>query len=73
MSVFSKLTSDAVVEVWKGSWQGEMSKVTGLHYKTLLSSPWYLNYAGNPYGQDWKGVYTVDPLNFDGNRHGFGR
>ncbi|XP_022108123.1 beta-hexosaminidase subunit beta-like isoform X2 [Acanthaster planci] len=60
------VVSNAVVHVWKGPWQEELAKVTRLGYKTLLSTPWYLNYAGNPYGQDWKTAYAVEPLMFNG-------
>ncbi|KAA0152983.1 hypothetical protein FNF29_03505 [Cafeteria roenbergensis] len=61
------LPSDFVVNVWKGGWQEEMSKVTA-KFRTVLSSPYYENYIENPYSNsgDWMGYYTTEPLNFTG-------
>lgn len=39
-------------------WQG---------YRTLLSSPWYLN-LGEMASEDWVTYYGVDPLGFPGSR-----
>lgn len=41
-----------------------MANVTSAGYKTLLSTPWYLNRIS--YGQDWLGHYKADPQDFTG-------
>ena len=35
-------------------------------YRTLLSSPWYLNLGGFA-SNDWAKYYAVEPLNFEGS------
>lgn len=62
---------DTIIQVWKNvnkpgepTWQEYISKVTKNGYKTILSSPWYLNYI--KYGRDWEEYYMIEPLSFDG-------
>uniref|UniRef100_A0A8D0AL58 Beta-hexosaminidase n=1 Tax=Sander lucioperca TaxID=283035 RepID=A0A8D0AL58_SANLU len=61
------LKPDTLIHVWKGNqeqYQSEMANVTSAGYKTLLSTPWYLNRIS--YGQDWHGHYKADPQDFNG-------
>ncbi|KAL4227497.1 hypothetical protein ACF0H5_012941 [Mactra antiquata] len=60
----AKVANNTVIEVWKDKYQEELSRITGLGYKTILASPWYLDYIS--YGTDWKNYYTPDPLGFNG-------
>ena len=47
---------------------GKVSCVAGKQgYKTLLSSPWYLN-IGEMASEDWAAYYQVDPVGFNGTR-----
>jgi hexosaminidase len=55
---------DTVVEVWKGGYQQELSDVTAAGLKTIISTPWYLDYIS--YGSDWQNYYKVEPTNFNG-------
>uniref|UniRef100_A0A1A8P7V5 Beta-hexosaminidase n=10 Tax=Nothobranchius TaxID=28779 RepID=A0A1A8P7V5_9TELE len=62
-----KLKPDTLIHVWKGnqqSYQREMANITSAGYRTLLSSPWYLNRIA--YGQDWQAIYKADPQDFKG-------
>ncbi|XP_013926650.1 PREDICTED: beta-hexosaminidase subunit alpha [Thamnophis sirtalis] len=62
-----KVNPNTVIHVWKESpitFQEEMSRVTEAGFRTLLSSPWYLNIIS--YGQDWLTAYKVEPLDFKG-------
>ncbi|XP_030832621.1 beta-hexosaminidase subunit alpha isoform X2 [Strongylocentrotus purpuratus] len=59
-----KVRSDTVVHVWKGPYPSELANVTAKGYKTILSTPWYLNYIS--YGDDWRKYYVVEPTLFNG-------
>ncbi|XP_071794815.1 beta-hexosaminidase subunit alpha-like isoform X1 [Asterias amurensis] len=64
-----KVDSGTVVHVWKTPWQSELFNVTKKGYKSLISTPWYLNLAGaSPYNQDWRSIYSVEPLKFNGTQ-----
>ena len=66
--LFTKVGIETVVHVWKTPWQKELFKVTQKGYKSLISTPWYLSRpdAGG-FGQDWRSIYSVEPLKFNGN------
>ena len=55
-----------MIHVWKGNHAFEMEKVTSAGLKTILSSPWYLDYVS--YGAIWKNYYKVDPHDFNGKQ-----
>jgi hypothetical protein len=42
----------------------EVEAITKAGLRALLSAPWYLNHI--TYGPDWKDMYAVEPLAFDG-------
>jgi len=55
---------NTIVNVWKQdhgkSWKQEIVNVTTAGFRTILSSPWYLNYIS--YGLDWPVFYNEDPM-----------
>ncbi|KAB1281085.1 Beta-hexosaminidase subunit beta [Camelus dromedarius] len=61
-----KLSPGTVVQVWKSDkFPREQSKVTEAGFPMILSAPWYLDVIR--YGQDWRGYYEVEPLDFPGS------
>ncbi|XP_006197724.1 beta-hexosaminidase subunit beta [Vicugna pacos] len=61
-----KLSPGTVVQVWKSDkFPHEQSKVTEAGFPMILSAPWYLDVIR--YGQDWRGYYEVEPLDFPGS------
>lgn len=58
-----KIKPDTIIHVWKGKWQNTLSKAVKAGYRTILSSPWYLNYIS--FGRDWKNYYSVEPYSID--------
>ena len=42
-----------------------MAAVTGRGLRTILSSPWYLNYIS--YGSDWTKYYLAEPMDWPGS------
>jgi len=62
--VFLQVLPETVIEVWKGGEKDELAKVTAAGLKTILASPWYLDYIS--YGKDWSNYYKEEPLNFNG-------
>ncbi len=78
-----KIDPRTIVDVWKGEsseWQKELARVTAKGFSAILSAPFYLNYAANPYDEndsckapgysiaegDWCGYYLTEPLDFPG-------
>lgn len=59
-----QIQPDTIIHVWKDKWQATMGKVIKAGYKTILSSPWYLNYIS--FSRDWKTYYQVEPLKIPG-------
>lgn len=62
------------IQIWKNTttvvgqrpWQEYVFNITRDGYKTILSSPWYINFIKYGY-QEWYDFYMVDPLeNFNG-------
>ncbi|KAM5292215.1 beta-hexosaminidase subunit alpha isoform 2-T2 [Ctenodactylus gundi] len=64
-----KVRPDTIVHVWREQkpvkYLKEMELVTKAGFRALLSAPWYLNRIS--YGPDWKDMYKVEPLNFEGS------
>lgn len=42
----------------------ELELITRAGLRALLSAPWYLNHI--TYGPDWRDLYVVEPLEFEG-------
>eukprot|EP01092_Planopodium_desertum_P010184 TRINITY_DN44832_c0_g1_i1.p1 TRINITY_DN44832_c0_g1~~TRINITY_DN44832_c0_g1_i1.p1 ORF type:complete len:179 (-),score=10.59 TRINITY_DN44832_c0_g1_i1:317-817(-) len=59
------LLPSTVIEIWKGGWESTIAATTAAGYRSILSSPWYLNYIS--YGEDWPTYYAVDPWAFSGS------
>jgi len=60
-----KILPDTVVHVWRGgAWNNTIARSTAAGYRSILSSPWYLNYIS--YGSDWHNYYMTEPLDFKG-------
>ncbi|KAI3386931.1 hypothetical protein SNEBB_004278 [Seison nebaliae] len=58
------VNNETIVQVWLGVWQEKLREITGKGYRTLLSSPWYLDHIH--FGTDWTDYYKVEPLAFPG-------
>lgn len=39
-----KVRPDTVINVWKGGWNDTIARVSQANLRSVLSSPWYLNY-----------------------------
>lgn len=53
-----QVTPETIIEVWKKeNWEGVVYNVTQKGLRTILSSPWYLNYIS--YGSDAMKLYLV--------------
>jgi hexosaminidase len=70
-----KIDPQTIVDVWKDSpWQAELGRVTAAGFGAILSAPFYLNYANDPYitnadcnlEGDWCQYYLIEPLDFPG-------
>ncbi|XP_021092628.1 beta-hexosaminidase subunit alpha isoform X3 [Heterocephalus glaber] len=64
-----KVRPDTIVQVWREekpvTYMQEVELVTKAGFRALLSAPWYLNRI--TYGPDWKAMYNVEPLDFEGS------
>ncbi|XP_032478999.1 beta-hexosaminidase subunit alpha isoform X1 [Phocoena sinus] len=64
-----KVQPDTVIQIWREEmpvrYTKEMELVTSAGFRALLSAPWYLNHI--TYGPDWKNIYMVEPLAFEGS------
>lgn len=57
------LDKNVVVQVWKDwglSWQEHFQSALNEGYRSILSSPWYINYIN--YGESWRKYYECDPI-----------
>ncbi|XP_042553367.1 beta-hexosaminidase subunit alpha isoform X2 [Dipodomys spectabilis] len=65
-----KVRPDTIIQVWREElpvgYLKEMEQITKAGFRALLSAPWYLNRIS--YGPDWKDMYTVEPLAFEGTK-----
>nr|XP_020018929.1 beta-hexosaminidase subunit alpha [Castor canadensis] len=63
-----KVRPDTIIQVWREEipvgYMKEVEAITKAGFRALLSAPWYLNHI--TYGPDWKDMYAVEPLAFDG-------
>lgn len=58
------------IQIWKNTttvegqrpWQEYLFNITRDGYKTILSSPWYINFIKYGY-KEWYDFYAVDPMN----------
>lgn len=60
-----RLPPGTIVQIWKDNAAQEMSAVTQLGYRAILSTKWYLNSVLS--SSDWKRFYKVEPLAFTGS------
>ncbi|XP_037689430.1 beta-hexosaminidase subunit alpha isoform X4 [Choloepus didactylus] len=64
-----KVRPDTIIQVWREEtpvgYLKELEQITQAGFRALLSAPWYLNRIS--YGPDWKEVYMVEPLAFEGS------
>ncbi|XP_004463787.1 beta-hexosaminidase subunit alpha isoform X1 [Dasypus novemcinctus] len=64
-----KVRPDTIIQVWREEtpvgYLKELDWITKAGFRALLSAPWYLNRIS--YGPDWKEIYMVEPLAFEGS------
>ncbi|GAB5572310.1 beta-hexosaminidase subunit alpha isoform X1 [Prionailurus iriomotensis] len=65
-----KVPPDTIIQVWREevpvNYLKELELITRAGLRALLSAPWYLNHI--TYGPDWRDLYVVEPLEFEGWR-----
>jgi hexosaminidase len=60
-----EVTPETIIEVWKKeNWETVVDAITKAGLRTIVSSPWYLNYIS--YGSDVMKIYLEDPQAFGG-------
>lgn len=68
-NLLGQVRPDTVIQVWRDkkpvTYMEEVALVTKAGFRALLSAPWYLNHIA--YGPDWKDMYKVEPLDFQGD------